>query len=80
MLTTMAVSLLGVLLLGVVNGYTTGDVVQLSCSASALVLVLFRLRDEAKLEIASGSPAPRTAEDRISPHGEGIRTGEGTLA
>lgn len=80
MLATMAASLLGLLLLGLVNGSAQGDVVHLLCTASAIVLVIFRLRDEAKLEAVADATAPRAAERRVSPHGAEVRTGEITPA
>ena len=76
MLATIAVSLLGLLLLGFANGSATGDVVHVLCMVSAIVLVLFRLRDEAKLQPSSATASPRAAEGGVPARRTGVRTGE----
>ena len=58
MLTTMAVGLLSVLILGLSNGSATGDIVQVLVALAAIVLVASRLSDEQGLEPSSGLPPP----------------------
>ena len=58
MLTTMAVGLLSVLILGLSNGSSTGDIVQVLLVLSAIVLVVSRLNDEQRFVPSSRPPPP----------------------